>query len=108
MSIQRWTMRGATRHGGGDFVTYADHVEALRKARAEEREAAYNDSQTIAFIAGQDKEREMSAPAVANAYDKGQREGWDRGFAAGMTEGKSRALAEREMDLHVLEALGES
>jgi hypothetical protein len=32
--IQRWSFPS----GAGDFVRYADHVEALRQARADERE----------------------------------------------------------------------
>jgi hypothetical protein len=41
--IQRWAAMGVVRDGDGTYVTYADHLEALRQAEQRGRESLMRD-----------------------------------------------------------------
>jgi hypothetical protein len=101
MSIQRWTMRGATRHGGGDFVTYSDHVEALRQAVEEARAAEREDArvrQDEALAEVRKRNADNMLAEFTNFWQQGYEQG-QRDALAGL-EGKAVqsaiALARRQ------------
>lgn len=82
--VQRWDVQGDFRvieHPRGEYVTYADHVAALRACEARVREEAYNE-----------------VPAIAVYGERLRSEGYDVGHAAGMREALADFLTSIDED----------
>jgi hypothetical protein len=80
MSIQRYTIVAVDGMVGPDdnglWISYADHVEALRQAEQAllAAEVAWRDNAAEQYEQGQRDERKRSVLLIADAYGKGHRD----------------------------------